>query len=154
VDSAATALQSVEAERADVFAQRAVATTRKRLGDVGTGIDYRSTAALDGDGRPGADITDLDEIEVPGRDDATVERRRDAVGAALAYLSDVEEAKRADFVTELYDEFPADYDAEDSWWNCIKRGLRQVDRVIPATEDNRTWRFRTTPGRVTRISFA
>jgi hypothetical protein len=153
VESAATALRTVEADRADVFAQRAVASTRKRLGDVGTGLDYRSSASLEGDGRPGADIAALDEIEVPGWDETLIERRRDAVGAALAFLSDAEEAKRADFVDALFAEYPAGYDSESAWWDCIKRGLEQVGRVIPATEASRTWEFRTTPGRVERISF-
>jgi hypothetical protein len=154
LEAAADALSSVEGQRFDEFVQRAVAQTREQLGDgLGSGIDYSSRETLDDDRRLGEDITDLDDLEVPGWDDDLQSRRRRAVGAALAFLKDVEEATRSDFVGELYEEYPAGYASEQSWWSCIKQGLRQVDRVDPAREDSRVWRFRTTPGRVTRISY-
>lgn len=152
---AAAALSSVEAGRVDEFVSRAVTQTRERLGDgVGTGIDYSSRRRLDEDATPGDDITDLEAIEVPGWDQDLVERRRAAVGAALAFLKDAEEAKRGDFVDALYEDYPAGYESAGAWWECIKRGLRQVDRVSPAHEGSRTWSFRTTPGRVRRISYS
>lgn len=152
---AADALSSVEGQRFDEFARRAVTQTREQLGDgFGSGIEYSSRESLHDDHRAGEDITDLDELDVPGWDENCKARRRRAVGAALAYLRDVEEATRSDFIEELYEEYPAQYNSEQSWWSCIKRGLRQVDRVDPAREDSRIWRFRTTPGRVTRISYA
>lgn len=153
--AAAEALSSVEGQRLDEFARRAVTQTREQLGDgVGSGIDYSSREQLSDDRHLGEDITDLDELDVPGWDEKLQTRRRRAVGAALAYLKDVEEATRSDFIEELYEEYPAGYASEQSWWGCIKRGLRQVDRVDPAREDSRIWRFRTTPGRVKRISYA
>lgn len=149
----ADALTSVEAHRIDEFARRAVSETSDRLGtSVTSGLSYRSGGSLGSETRPGETITDLDELDVPGWDEDLVERRRTAVGAALAYISETERAKRSDFLEELYEEYPAGYESEDAWWDCIKRGLRQVDRVIPAREDSRIWRFETTPGRVTRIS--
>lgn len=152
--AAAEALSSVEGQRLDQFVQRAVTQTRQQLGDgLGSGIDYSSREVLSEDRRLGEDITDLDALEVPGWDETLQSRRRTAVGAALAYLKDVEEATRSDFIEELYEEYPAGYESEGSWWSCIKRGLRQVDRVDPARADSRIWRFRTTPGRVTRISY-
>ncbi|MFC7076267.1 MULTISPECIES: hypothetical protein [Haloarcula] len=154
LEAAADALSSVEGQRFDEFVQRAVTQTREQLGDgLGSGIDYSSRETLSDDRRLGEDITDLDELDVPGWDDDLQARRRRAVGAALAYLKDVEEATRSDFVDELYDDYPAGYASQQSWWSCIKQGLRQVDRVDPAREESRTWRFRTTPGRVTRISY-
>lgn len=153
LETTADALSTVREERLDVVARRAVTETRERLGDAGTGLDYRSQTSVSGAERPGQDIADLSAIEVPGWDESDVERRRDAVGAALAFLRDAEAAKRGEFVAELFAEYPAGYESESAWWECIKRGLRQVDRVIPANEDSRVWRFRTTPGRVTRISF-
>lgn len=151
----AAALATVEAGRVDEFVSRAVTQTRERLGDgIGTGIDYSSQRRLDEDATPGADIVDLEDVEVPGWDEDLIERRRVAVGAALAYLKDVEEAKRGDFVDALYEEYPAGYDSVGAWWDCVKRGLRQVDRVSPAHEGSRTWSFRTTPGRVRRISYS
>jgi hypothetical protein len=150
----ADALSTVQTDRLCEFARTAVTETRKELGgDVMTGIDYSSRTVIDDDARLGEDIADLESIEVPGTDAGLVERRRDAVGAALAYLKDVGEARRSDFVEELYEEYTAGYDSVDAWWDCIKRGLRQVDRVNPATEADRTWGFITTPGRVTRLSY-
>jgi hypothetical protein len=150
----ADALSNVEGARLDEFARRAVAQTRERLGDgVGSGIDYDSSRAIDEDRRLGEDIADLDAIEVKGYDEELIARRRRAVGAALALLKDREEAKRSDFVDAFYEEYPAGYDSESAWWDCIKQGLRQVDRVVPARDGGQIWRFRTTPGRVKRISY-
>lgn len=152
--ASADALSNVEANRLDEFARRAVAQTRERLGDgVGSGIDYSSQTAISEDRRVGEDIADLDEIEVPGYDEDLIARRRQAIGVALALLRDLETAKRNDFVDALYEDFPAGYDSESSWWGCIKRGLEQVDRVKPARDGSHIWEFRSTPGRVKRISF-
>jgi hypothetical protein len=151
----AQALNEVEGDAIDELARNAVAQTREQLGSgFGSGIDYDPRTDIGSGTRPGEDIADLDDIEVPGWDDSLIAQRREAVGAALAFLKSVEEAKRSDFVSELYENYPAGYDSEGSWWECIKRGLRQVDRVNPAREDSRIWSFRTTPGRVTRISYA
>jgi len=154
LDEAAAALSGVEQSRVDVFARKALSQTREQLGDdVETGIDYSSRNEVD-DTPLGAEITDLDAIEVPGHDEELIARRRVAVGAALAYLKDAESARRSDFVDALYEEYPAGYETADSWWSCIKRGLRQVDRVKPANENSRIWGFRTTPGRIRRISYS
>jgi hypothetical protein len=149
---AADALSSVEGQRLDLFAQHAVARAREQLDD-GVGGEYRSNRPLVDEKPPGAEITDLDSLEVPGWDDESTTRRQEAVGAALAFLKAQTEATRGDFVDALYEEHPAGYDSPDSWWECISTGLRQVDRVDPARQASRVWRFRETPGRVTRISF-
>lgn len=150
---AAASLTDVEGDRLDAFVRQAVSQTRDRLdGDAATGIDYDAREQR-GTVRPGAEITDLDAIEVPGWDEELVARRRTAVGAALALLKSEGEAKRSDFVDELYEEYPAGYDSSSAWWECIKEGLRQVDRVNPAREGSRIWGFRSTPGRVRRISY-
>ena len=154
LDAAAAALSNVEKSRVDTFARRALNQTREQLGDdVETGIDYSAQSGVD-DAPLGSEITDLDAIEVPGHDDELIAQRRRAVGAALALLKDVESAQRSDFVEALYEEYPAGYETADSWWSCIKRGLRQVDRVKPAGEGSRVWGVRTTPGRVKRISYS
>ncbi|MFW6436409.1 MAG: hypothetical protein ACOCYZ_02115 [Halococcoides sp.] len=150
---AARALAGVEGDRLDAFVRQAVSETRNRLGgDAATGIDYDARERRSRV-RPGGEITDLDAIDVPGWDEELIERRRTAVGAALALLKSDGEAQRGDFVAELYEEYPAGYESEDAWWGCLKEGLRQVDRVIPAREGSRTWGFRSTPGRVRRISY-
>jgi len=154
IADSAHALSNVEANRFDEFARRAVAQTRERLGDgIGSGINYSSQTAINDDRRIGEDIADLDAIDVPGYDEDLIQRRRRAVGAALALLRDLETAKRNDFVGTLYEEFPAGYDSESTWWDCIKQGLEQVDRVKPARNGSHIWEFRSVPGRVKRISY-
>jgi hypothetical protein len=148
VEEVANVLGGVEGERLDEFARMAVAKTRKQLGrDPTTGLTYRSRTSISresGTGvAPGSDITTLDEVDVPGRSAETVESRRRAVGAALAYLRDVGEARRSDFVAELYEEFSAEYGSETGWWNCIKTGLKQVD-LVDGGDGSRVWRYRRT----------
>lgn len=150
VGEVADELARAQDEAVDELARRAAAKTRRQLGEgTETGLDYSSTTALDAEGpRPGADVADLDSVDVPGYDEGTVARRREAVGAALAYLRDVGEAQRSEFVDELYGEFPAGYDSAEGWWACVKRGLGQVDRVDDAGDGSRTWRYRDFRGRV------
>lgn len=143
----ADVLAGVEGERLDEFARRAVAQTRKRLGrDPATGLSYQSNTSIavsSSDVSPGEDITDLETLDVPGRSPEKVEPRREAVGAALAYLRDADRARRSDFVDALYEEYPAGYDSTSGWWNCIKTGLKQVD-VVEGGDGARVWRFRRT----------
>ena len=150
-DLAAT-LAGVTEDRLDEITRQAVARTREELGEGdggGTGLSYDAENGLRSDGPPpGAEITDLSALDVPGHDDALVERRREAVGAALAYLKEAGNARRSDFVDALYEAYPAGYDTESGWWRCVKRGLSQVDRVDGAGEGSRTWRFRDHRGRV------
>ncbi|SDK26264.1 hypothetical protein [Natronorubrum texcoconense] len=136
-------LGNVESERLDELSRRAVATTRKRLNrDVQTGLEYTSSTRLAGAGvRPGEDLTDLDALSIPGRSAKTVEKRRHAVGRALAFLRDEDRARRSDFVDALYAECPAGYETADSWWGCIKEGLKQVE-AVEGGEGTRVWRYR------------
>ena len=148
----ASALAGVTDDRLDEITRRAVARTREELdeGDGGaSGLSYDATNALCSDGPPpGADITDLGALDVPGRDEGLVERRQRAVGAALAFLKEASEACRSDFIDALYETYPAGYDTAEGWWRCVRRGLSQVDRVDGAGEGSRTWRFRDVRGRV------
>lgn len=150
VAEAASELTGVQGDAFDELARRAVKRTREQLGEgTGSGLEYESSTTLDTDGaRPGEDITDLDALEVPGYDDELIARRREAVGAALAHLRDHGQAKKGDFVDAVYEEYPAGYESAAGWWDCIKRGLRQVDRVDGAGDDSRIWRFRDYRGRV------
>ncbi|WP_440769268.1 hypothetical protein [Natronorubrum sp. DTA28] len=136
-------LGNVESERLDELSRRAVATTRKRLNrDVQTGLEYTSSTRLAGAGvRPGEDIADLDALSIPGRSAEILEKRRHAVGRALAYLRDENRARRSDFVDALYAECPAGYETADSWWECIKEGLKQVE-AVEGGEGTRVWRYR------------
>jgi len=103
LNDSADALSNVEGARLDEFARREVADTREQLGDgVGSGIRYSSSRAIDDDRRIGEDIGGLDDIEVKGWDEEVIARRRRAVGAALALLRDLEEAKRQDVTLHLH----------------------------------------------------
>jgi hypothetical protein len=145
---AAAELGGVEDDRLDEVTRRAVARTRDRLGDVDTGLNYDSQTVVDDTALPGADLADLDALDLPGRDEDLIERRRRAVGAAVVFLEDVGEARRKEFVDALYREYPAGYESEAGWWNCLKRGLKQVHRVDGADAGSRTWRYRDYRGRV------
>ncbi|QFU83476.1 hypothetical protein [Natronorubrum aibiense] len=136
-------LGSVETERLDELSRRAVATTRKRLNrEVQTGLEYTSSTRLADDGvRPGEDVADLEALSIPGRSAETIEKRRHAVGRALAYVRDEGRARRSDFVEALYKECPAGYETEDGWWRCIKTGLKQVD-CVDGGEGSRVWHYR------------
>jgi len=138
----ADVLAGVETERLDELTRRAVAKTREKLDrSVKTGLSYQSSTSLaDEDVRAGDDIADLDALDLPGRSEETVTPRRVAAGHALAFLRDVGEARRSDFVDTLYEEYPAGYDTESGWWNCVKQALKQVD-AVEGGEGARVWRF-------------
>lgn len=137
-------LGSVEMDRLDELSRRAVAKTREQLDrDVETGLEYRSSTSLadtDDDIRPGEDVTDLDALDVPGRSADLVERRQELIGVALAHLRDEGSAKKGDFVDALYEEYPAGYGSPGGWWRCLKKGLKQVDRV-DGGDGSRIWRL-------------
>ncbi|GAB3026418.1 hypothetical protein [Natronobiforma cellulositropha] len=139
----AGSLGSVETNRLDELSRRAVAKTRTTLGrNVQTGLSYTSSSDLAGsDVRPGEDVVDLETLSVPGRSADLVERRRELAGRAVAFLRDAEQARRADFVEALYEEYSAGYETVDSWWRCVKVALKQVESVEGGA-GSRVWRFR------------
>lgn len=134
-------------------ADGAVSTAATRLDDVRRERFETAHLELDldidpDDDRPGADLADLDALDLPGHDADLLERRRRLVGAAVAYLADAGEARRGEFVAALREDHPAGYDSVDGWWDCLKHGLRQVARVRNADASTQTWRFRDVRGRV------
>ncbi len=135
-------LGTVEVDRLDELSRRAVAKTREQLDrDVETGLEYRSSTPLSVPGddvRPGADVADLDSIEVPGRSSDLESRRRELIGQALAHLRDEGSARKADFVDALYEEYPAGYGSTGGWWRCLKRGLKQVS-CVDGGDGSRIW---------------
>ena len=137
-------LGNVEGDRLDELSRRAVAKTRSRLNrDVETGLEYRSTTSLaetSSDVRPGADVTDLDALSVPGYDEDVIAARRELVGNALAYLRDEGDARKSDFVEALFDENPAGYDSTGGWWRCLKGALKEVD-AVSGGDGSRIWRY-------------
>ena len=137
-------LGSVEGDRLDELSRRAVAKTRSRLNrDVETGLEYRSKTSLaetSSDVRPGADVTDLDALTVPGYDEEIVAARRELVGKALAYLRDEGDARKSDFVDALFDENPAGYDSTGGWWRCLKGALKEVE-AVSGGDGSRIWRY-------------
>jgi len=137
----ADSLKDVETNRLDELSRRAVAETRQQLDrTVETGLDYESTTTLDdSDVRPGEDLAELDALDVPGRTEGLVEARRVAVGRALAYLHDVGQARKRDFVDELYEDWPAGYESAAGWWRCIRGALEQVDAV----DGGHIWEYQT-----------
>lgn len=139
VSQDADSLKTVETDRIDEFSRRAVAETRQQLDrEVETGLDYDSATTIDDtDVRPGEDLANLDALDVPGRTQGLVEARRVVVGRALAYLHDVDRARKQDFVDELYSDWPAGYESSAGWWRCVKGALKQV----PAVDGGQVWRY-------------
>ena len=85
-------------------------------------------------------MVDLDSLSVPGHDASVIEARREVAGHAVAFLRDEGTARKSDFVDALYGTYPAGYETADSWWDCLKTALKQVD-VIDGGDGKRVWEF-------------
>ncbi|UPM44657.1 hypothetical protein [Halocatena salina] len=92
----------------------------------------------------GPEITDeptIEEIETfdPPGSSTDRERNREALRAAYLYLQKRSSAKRDDFETDVFPEYPATYEDPDDWWQeVISPGLEAVSDV--ETQDDE-WRF-------------
>ena len=159
VEDDAGVLGNVELHRLDEMTRRAVASSaaaghdtdagenrtktaegaRSRSGGVTTG---RTTLqGLSGAGAlPGESLVDLDALDVPGRSDRTIRKRRRLAGRAVKYLRDNGSAKKGDFVDALFEECPAEYDTPDGWWRCVKHTLKQID-AVEGGDGSRIWRY-------------
>ena len=78
------------------------------------------------------------DVDLPGSGD-TLEQRRDALLAAYDYLSDHPEAKKADFLRDVYPEHSAAFESAEGWWNAIQPALRELPGVDPPKERGHIW---------------
>lgn len=80
------------------------------------------------------------DIDLPGTG-KTLEARRDALLAAYEYLQEHPEAKKSDFLQDVFPENPAEYETAEGWWNAIQPALAQLPGVDPPEERGHIWHF-------------
>lgn len=70
-----------------------------------------------------------------------LDARREALSAAYDYLADHPEAKKADFLGDVYYDYPAGFESAEGWWNAIQPALKQLPGVDPPEERGHIWHF-------------
>ena len=92
------------------------------------------------DDRPLAVANAIEEASLPGSG-PTLEARREALSAAYDYLAANPEAKKADFLRDVYHDHPAGYESAEAWWNAIQPALKDLPGVDPPSERGHLWHF-------------
>jgi hypothetical protein len=70
-----------------------------------------------------------------------LDARREALSAAYEYLAEHPEAKKADFLRDVYHDYPAGFESAEGWWNAIQPALKQLPGVNPPKERGHIWHF-------------
>jgi DNA-binding Lrp family transcriptional regulator len=104
-----------------------------------TPLDAASQHGED-DGRRSAATDAAYEVELPGSGDI-LERRREALLAAYDYLSSHPQAKKADFLRDVYPDHSAEFESAEGWWNAIQPALREMPGVDPPKERGHIWHY-------------
>ncbi|MFC5366952.1 ArsR family transcriptional regulator [Salinirubrum litoreum] len=102
--------------------------------------DVRTEAATDEEERPPEVAAAIGEADLPGSG-PRLDARREALSAAYEYLTDHPEAKKADFLRDVYAEHPAGYESAEAWWNAIQPALKELPGVDPPDERGHLWHF-------------
>jgi hypothetical protein len=92
------------------------------------------------DDRPLAVDNAIRDAALPGSG-PTLEARREALSAAYDYLAANPEAKKADFLRDVYHDNPAGYESAEAWWNAIQPALKGLPGVDPPAERGHLWHF-------------
>lgn len=82
----------------------------------------------------------VEEVDLPGTG-KTLEARRDALVAAYEYLRQHPEAKKSDFLKEVFPDHPAGFETAEGWWNAIQPALAELPGVDPPKERGHIWHF-------------
>ncbi|MFB6094820.1 MAG: ArsR family transcriptional regulator [Halodesulfurarchaeum sp.] len=90
--------------------------------------------------RPLAVEQRVQQMELPGSG-PRLEERREAILAAFDYLREHPEAKKSDFLADVYPEHAAGFDTPEGWWNVVQRALKQLPHVDPPKERGHIWHF-------------
>lgn len=80
------------------------------------------------------------EVDLPGTG-KKLEARRAALLAAYRYLQEYPEAKKSDFLQDVFPENPAGYETAEGWWNAIQPALAKLPGVDPPEERGHIWHF-------------
>jgi hypothetical protein len=82
----------------------------------------------------------ISHAELPGSG-PTLEARREALSAAYDYLTDHPQAKKADFLRDVYHDHEAGYESAEGWWNAIQPALKELPGVDPPEERGHLWHY-------------
>ncbi|WP_396612437.1 helix-turn-helix domain-containing protein [Haloferax sp. S1W] len=82
----------------------------------------------------------IEAADLPGSG-PMLDSRREALSAAYDYLTDHPEAKKADFLRDVYHDYPAGFESAEGWWNAIQPALKQLPGVDPPEERGHIWHF-------------
>lgn len=80
------------------------------------------------------------EVDLPGTG-KTLASRQEALLAAYEYLREHPEAKKSDFLQDVFPENPAEYETAEGWWNAIQPALADLPGVNPPEERGHVWHF-------------
>jgi hypothetical protein len=80
------------------------------------------------------------DAELPGSG-PMLDARREALSAAYEYLADHPEATKADFLRDVYHDYPAGFESAEGWWNAIQPALKGLPGVNPPKERGHIWHF-------------
>lgn len=97
--------------------------------DIGAELDH-----------PPAVSSAIEQADLPGSG-PMLDARREALSAAYEYLTDHPEAKKADFLRDVYYDYPAGFESPEGWWNAIQPALKQLPGVDPPEERGHIWHF-------------
>lgn len=79
-------------------------------------------------------------VDLPGTG-KTLKARQQALISAYEYLQDHPEAKKSDFLQDVFPENPAEYETAEGWWNAIQPALADLPGVDPPEERGHIWHF-------------
>ncbi len=82
----------------------------------------------------------INQIDLPGTG-KTLEKRREALSSAYLFLQEHPEAKKSDFLQEVFPENPAGFETAEGWWNAIQPALAELPGVDPPEERGHIWYF-------------
>jgi hypothetical protein len=82
----------------------------------------------------------VEDVDLPGTG-KTLKAREAALVAAYEYLQEYPEAKKSDFLQEVYPEHTAGFETAEGWWNALQPALADLPGVDPPEEREHIWHF-------------
>lgn len=80
------------------------------------------------------------DVTLPGTG-KTLKARQEALLASYEYLREHPEAKKSDFLQDVFPENTAEYQTAEGWWNAIQPALAELPGVDPPEERGHIWHF-------------
>lgn len=82
----------------------------------------------------------IEEVDLPGTG-KTLQARREALTASYRYLREHPEAKKSDFLQDVFPDHPAGFETAEGWWNALQPALADLPGVDPPKERGHIWHF-------------